>query len=396
LALAALWAGASGCRSASVGASGAAAPKGEAVVVRRPVEDVFLLTGELRAVRSSSIVTPRGDNLQIRWMVEDGTEVKEGERVVEFDASRLIQRIDEQRLRLRQAETARENQERSLVADDDRKRVAVEKAEIVVEKARIDADVPKDYRSAIEWRRVQATYQQAKAALEKARLDQQAFQTSSRSDLEVLRRTEEKARRDTEVAEKSLADMSVLAPKNGIFLINNFYNWGPEGPRKLQPGDTVWSGYGVAQIPDPSEMEVGALLSEVDHRAIRRGMKARCVLDTYPARVFEGRVEDVGAVAAEAAAGFGPVGTPAGFRVRISLARTDPVMRPGLSVRVEVVRGIWPTALTVPRRAVRFDKEKAEVVRKDLTGSRSIAVAACNAVDCVVETGLAEGDRVLY
>jgi HlyD family secretion protein len=395
LALAAFWAGASGCRSASGGASGADAPAGEAVVARRAVEDVFLLTGELRAVRSSSIVSPRGDELQIRWMVEDGTEVKEGERVIEFDASRLIQSIEEQRLRLRQAENARESQERTLVAEGDKKRVAVEKAEVEVEKARIDADVPKDYRSAVDWRKMQATYQQAKAVLEKARLDQEAFRISSRSDLEVLLRTEEKARRETDVALKSRAGMSVVAPKNGIFLISNFYNWGPEGPRKLQPGDTVWSGYGVAQIPDPSEMEVGALLSEVDHHAVARGMKARCILDTYPERVFEGRIEDVGVVAAEASQGFGPIGTPSGFAVRVSLAHTDAVMRPGLSVRVEVVRGAWPKALAVPRQAVRFEKETASVMKKGLAGSSAVAVKACTPVECVVESGLVEGDRVL-
>jgi multidrug efflux pump subunit AcrA (membrane-fusion protein) len=52
---------------------------------------VFLLTGDLRSVRSVSLVTPRGEGeLQIRWMVEDGSEVKEGERLVEFDAARTI------------------------------------------------------------------------------------------------------------------------------------------------------------------------------------------------------------------------------------------------------------------------------------------------------------------
>jgi hypothetical protein len=50
------------------------------------VEDVFILSGELSAVRSSSLTAPRGQEMQIRWMVEDGAEVKEGERVIEFDA----------------------------------------------------------------------------------------------------------------------------------------------------------------------------------------------------------------------------------------------------------------------------------------------------------------------
>jgi multidrug efflux pump subunit AcrA (membrane-fusion protein) len=381
------------CRAGSATNDGTAA--GEARAARRSVEDIFLLTGELRAVRASSIVTPRGNELQIRWMVEDGTEVKEGERVIEFDASRLIQSIDEQRLRLQEAENARTSQERTLVAEGDRRRVAVEKAEVECEKARIDAAVPKELRAAIEWRRVQGAFDEKKAALEKARLDQEAFRVSSRSDLEVLRRTEEKARREMEVAERSLTGMSVFAPKSGIFLVSNFpYGWGPEGPRKLQPGDTLFPGYPVAQIPDPSEMEVGAMLSQVDHGAIAPGMPVRCILDTDPQRVFKGRVEDVQAVASEASQGFGAVTTAAGFPVRVSLAQADPALRPGLSVRVEVVRRNWPEAVAVPRRAVRFEKDKAYIAKKGLNGWSPVSVTACTAVDCVVE-GLVEGDRVL-
>jgi len=382
------------CRAAS--GSSNETPAGEARVVRRPVEDVFLLTGELRAVRSVSIVTPRGEGeLQIRWMVDDGAEVAEGERVVEFDAARLIQNIEERRLKLRQAENERESRERTLAAEADRKRVAVDKAEVEAEKARLDAAVPRELQAAVEWRRLQSVLQEKQAALEKARLEREAFETSSRSDLEVLRRTEEKASREVAAAEKSLVGMSVQAPKSGIFLVGNFWQWGPEGPRKLQPGDTVWPGYPVASIPDPSEMEVGATLSEVDHGRIAAGLSARCILDTYPDRVFEGRIEEVGAVAAEPRRTFGPMGSRTGFPVRVSLAKTDPLMRPGLSVRVEVVRKAWAQALVVPRKAVRFDKEQPVVMKKGLTGSSPVRVAACSPVDCVVESGLAEGDRVL-
>jgi multidrug resistance efflux pump len=371
-------------------------PAGEARAVRRAVEDVFLLTGELRAIRSFSIVTPRGEGeLQIRWMGEAGTDIGEGDRVVEFDAARLIQNIEERRLRLRQAENERESRDRILQAEGDRKRVAVDKAEVEAEKARIDAAVPRDLRTAVEWRQMQALFQEKQAALEKARLDQEAFRTSSRSDLEVLRRTEEKARREMQAAEMSLESMSVRAPRSGIFLVGNFWQWGPEGPRKLQPGDTVWPGFPVASIPDPREMEVGATLSEVDHGRIAAGMKTRCVLDTYPDRTFEGRVEEVGAVAAEPRRMMGPGGGRTGFPVRVSLARTDPLMRPGLSVRVEVVRAAWPQAIAVPRKAVRFDKGQVVVMRKGLAGSSPVRVAACTAVECVVESGLAEGDRVL-
>src|SRR5512143_2735193 len=116
-------------------------------VVSRPVEDVFLLTGELGAVRSDSLVTPRGEGeLQIRWMAEDGAEVKQGERLVALDPTRTLQSIEERRLRLRQAEIDVESRQRQASAETDRKRVAVEKAEVEAEKARLDEAIPLEYR----------------------------------------------------------------------------------------------------------------------------------------------------------------------------------------------------------------------------------------------------------
>jgi multidrug resistance efflux pump len=369
--------------------------RGELRVVRKPVEDVFLLTGELRAVRSVSLNTPRGEGeLQIRWMAEDGAEVKEGDRLVEFDAARLIQTIEERRLKLRQAENDRESRERSGAAETERKRVAVEKAEVEADKARIDAVVPRELRPAVEWRKFQTTWQEKKAALEKARLEREAYAVSSRSEIATARATEDKARREVAAAERSLASMSLLAPRAGIFLVGNFWQWGPEGPRKLQPGDTVWAGYPVGTIPDPTEMEVQAALAESDHGRIAPGMKARCILDTYPDRVFEGRLEEVGSVARESGGrGWYASATKPGFPVRVSVTRTDPLMRPGLSVRVEVVRGAWERALSVPRGAVRFEKD-GPVARRGGGEVAKVRLSGCTPIECVLESGLAEGDRV--
>lgn len=383
----------SACQSGQAD-TGAAA---ELSVQSKPVEDVFLLTGELRAVRSFALASPRGgeNELQIRWMADDGADVKQGERLVEFDAARLIQTIEERRLKLRQAENDREARERSATAESERKRVAVDKAEVEAEKAKIDAAVPAELRAAVEWRKFQATWQEKKAALDKAKLEQRSYAVSARSDVASARAAEEKARRDVAAADKALASMSLVAPKDGIFLVGNFWMWGPEGPRKLQPGDTVWSGYPVGTIPDPSEMEVQVALAEADVGRIAPGMAARCVLDTYPDRVFAGRVEDVGSVSRESG-GRGPFAgaVKPGFPVRVSLAKSDPLMRPGLSVRVEVVRAAWPKALSVPRAAVRFEKQGA-VVRRPGGATAGVKLAACTPLECVVESGLAEGDRVL-
>jgi HlyD family secretion protein len=378
--------------------TGGGAPSTELRVEAKAVEDVFLLSGELRAVRSFPLTTPRGGEreMQIRWMVDDGAEVKQGDRIVEFDAARLIQTIEERRLKLRQAQNERESRERSAAAEGERKRVAVDKAEVEADKARLDAVVPAELRAAVEYRRFQATWQEKKAALDKAKLERDAYAVSSQAEIRTARAAEDKAQRDVAAAENALASMSLFAPRAGIFLVGNFWMWGPEGPRKLQPGDTVWSGFLVGTIPDPSEMEVQVSLAEADHGRIAVGMKARCILDTYPDRVFEGRVEDVGSVSRETTGrGVFALAFKPGFPVRVSLAKSDPLMRPGLSVRVEVVRGAWPKALSVPRGAVRFEKD-GPLVRRHGGGTTKVELATCTPLECVVESGLAEGDRVAF
>lgn len=373
----------------------ASSPPGGLRVERRSLEDVFILSGELRAVRSLSVVTPRTDGpVQIQWLAEDGTEVEEGGRLVEFDSSNLIQTMEERRLRLQQAVIDRESKERNAAAEAEKKRVAVEKAEVEAEKARIDAVVPREMRPAAEWRTFQGTWHENQAALEKARLDREAYVVASRSEIETARATEGKARRELAESERSLAGMSLLAPRAGIFLVGNFWQWGPEGPRKLQPGDRVWPAYPIGKIPDPTEMEVLATLAEADHGRVAPGMTARCILDTYPEQVFEGKVEDVGSIAAEGGRDWWTTSVKPGFPVRVSLRRTDPLMRPGLSVRVEIVRGEWTDVLVVPRGAIRFGEDGPRVRRAGVADSLPVSLATCTAVDCVVEEGLAEGDRV--
>jgi HlyD family secretion protein len=377
----------------SGGAEPRSGPERDDRVVRKAVEDVFILTGELAAVRSTTISTPRVRGaIQIAWLAEDGSEVREGDRLVDFDAANLVQTIEEKRLQLEQATIAREAAERNTRAEAEKKRVAVEKAQVEADKAEVDAVIPREMRAAAEWRKFQATWHEKQAALEKARLEQDAYVAASRSEIETAHANEEKTRRELIELERGLDSMSLMAPRDGLFFVGDFWQWGPEGPRKLQPGDRVWPAFPIGNIPDPSEMQVEAKLAEPDHGKIQPGMKARCILDTYPDRVFEGRVEDVGSVATQS----GPrwARSRPGFPVRVSLERTDPLMRPGLSVRVEVLRGSWDDALVVPRGAVRFAESGPLVRREGREDPVPVSLVACTPVECVVEEGLEEGDRV--
>src|SRR5438093_1548601 len=93
--------GTSSARSSSGGGdeSRAVASAGEASVRAGPVEDLFLMTGELRAVHSLDLVTPRSESwqVQIKWLADDGSVLHEGDRAIEFDNSQILQTIEEKK-----------------------------------------------------------------------------------------------------------------------------------------------------------------------------------------------------------------------------------------------------------------------------------------------------------
>ncbi len=360
----------------------------EARVARRDVEDVFLLTGEVRAVRSLEINTPQTSawQLQIKWLAEDGAEVQAGDPLVEFDNSSVTQNLEETRLRLTQAEIERAGRERTVGAEREKRRAAVALAETELEKARLDADVPQELLSRRDWHLKQTALHEREAQLEKARAELATFEATSRAERANSRLAYEKATRDLTQGEKTMGLLAVRASRAGFFLVApHWQRWAED--RKLQVGDSVWPGAVVASIPDLSELEVVALLPAVDEGAITAGAAARVVLDTYPERVFAGRVAQVATVAQEQS-------DRGGFDVRVALTQSDPrLLRPGMSVRVEVVRRRWVQALAVPRGAVLWREGRAWVLSPG-GREREVGLEACLPLECVVTAGLTEGERV--
>lgn len=354
----------------------------EASVRARPMEDVFLMTGELSAVQSLDLVTPRTEmwRVQIKWMAEDGSDVTEGDRVIEFDNTAIAQTIEEKRLSHIQSRITLESRRAALTAEREERSFGFEHARMEAEKARVQAAIPLDIQSKRDWQEKQAALRQAEAALEKARLELESFEIASKAEVENLEIARDKAGREIEAAQRTLELLAVKAPKAGIFVISE--NWNED--RKFQIGDTVWPGQTIASIPELNSMEAIPYLSDVDDGRISPGMAARCILDTYPDHVFHGKVAEVASIADKK-----------GFRVRVSLETSDAaLMRPGMSVRVEVVRRAWERALTIPRTAVLRRDGRTFVTKVGQSQPLEVRLAACTPTDCIIESGLAEGDGV--
>jgi HlyD family secretion protein len=360
--------------------AGAAGP---ALTARRgALRPRLLLTGELAAARALELKVPqtRSSQLQIRWMERDGTPVRAGQRVVDLDNSSFTSELEEKRSSASQAadELARKEAEAESAAAE--KAFLVEKYRAEAAKARLRANLPTDIIAAREVQERQLDLKRAETDLAKAEADLDAQRQESAAELKLQRIELEKSRREIREAEKAIAVLSLRAPRDGIVLTGE-HPW--EG-RKVEAGDSVWPGMTVATLPDLASLIVEADLSDVDDGRIAPGMAASCTLDAYLSETFRCRVAEIAPVARERSSSS----LRRYFPVRVTLDRLDRRMRPGMSVRVEVL-GPEVQGLIVPREALDFSGSPRALLADG--GAVPVRLGPCTAAECLVEGGIRDG-----
>jgi len=389
--------------AAACGTRAAAAPApepGELRVTRADLSERVLLTGQLVAERAERSIVPMTKiwQLSIRWLAEDGAAAKAGDRVVEFDNSVFVGEMAEKRLRLNQATLDLAEQRAIAAAAIAEKEFALAKEKLLLEKAALEAGLPRDFQPERDWQEKQLARERSEVAVRKAEVELAAQKKSSALELQVKEIEADKIRRDLEVAQEGIAALTLTATKAGILLVGE-HPW--EG-RKFQVGDVVQPGWTVVELPDLSAMRVEATLSDVDDGRVAVGAHATCTLDAHPDVPFTGTVREVAPVAQE----IGQQSLRRGFKVVIALERTDPErMRPGMSVKVEVRGAPIANALTAPRAALDFAAPAASRSERSPRGSEAwallaggervpVTLGACDAHRCVVTKGLGEGQAL--
>src|SRR5436190_6614441 len=147
------------------------APAAEDLRVRRGAfHGDIVLTGELRAGRGDELVVPRLPQWQtsIKWLITDGTEIKQGDRVVELVNSAFASNLEAKRQTVQQARQELQQKDAEWYADTLRKQIDAEKRRAEYDKAKLDAAVPKDVLSARDFQDRQMKFQRAEVELAKA------------------------------------------------------------------------------------------------------------------------------------------------------------------------------------------------------------------------------------
>jgi multidrug resistance efflux pump len=347
-----------------------------------------LLTGEVAPVSAVDLTAPQTDagQLTIRWLAEDGAAVKAGERVLEFDNSAFTTGLEQKRLAVTEAASVLRSFEDLSTLSLAVKEHELQQARIALDKAILMASVPADVIAVRTAQERQLAKTRAEVAVENAEAALRAERRATELELQVKKIDLAKARRAIEVTERTIDDLVLKAPRDGIVSIGS-HPW--EG-RRFQVGDVVWPGFRIANLPDYGKpMEVRAELSDVDDGRVTAGMKGACTLDAYPGEAQACAVETIAPVAGNKSR----ESLRRAFAVKLSLERSDPQrMRPGMSVEVDLAGPPIAGALVVPRGAVVLGEPPR--VRLDGGELREVTLGACDAQRCAIERGVTEGESV--
>jgi HlyD family secretion protein len=266
----------------------------------------------------------------VRWLAEDGALVHKGDKVVELDAAALADTREEKRLAVLRADNDLADATAQATATRMDKQMEVARKQADLDKAAVAASAPADLLSRWDYQQKQLTLTQSRDALAKATEELAAQQRIGRLDQNVRELERERAERELAALLHQVEQLTLRAPRDGLvqIAVNRFTR------RKFLVGDQLFSGLTVASLPDLSQLQVRARLSDVDEGTVKPGMAAECTLDAYPDKQWRGSVSYVSPVARaegkDAARRF--------FDVVVALDRMSPdLMRPGMSVRVEVL-----------------------------------------------------------
>lgn len=361
-----------------------------ATVTQGPFDVILAVPGELEAVNSVSITAPDlGRTIKITSIAEEGSRVSEGDVVVEFDQNELLDDLEQAEAKLEVAQTKIAQQKTQLdvrMADLENN---VVKAELALERAQMRVSesetVPLvDRESAkIDVRESQLSLDSSRATLEQERLQAQA-------ELQLLELEVRQEELKVQRARERLAKATATAPADGLVILADIWKGGSMG--RVQAGDTVWRGSALMSLPDLSEMQVKSWVHEVDAGKVAVGQPVSIVIDAHPDPAWQAEVSKV----ADLAVKRDGSDVVKHVKIEASLAETAETMKPGMTVRAEILVDHLDEALSIPQEAVFVQGERTYVYREAFRGFDDIDVTLGirNDTHVVVESGLEAGDVV--
>lgn len=361
-------------------------------VQRAEFLDALEFRGEVKAMRSVTVAAPPDiGSLQIVKIVTDGAQVKQGDVVVEFDASKTRQDLDQDRSVVKSADAQIEQSRAAGKLTEEEDTTALMKARYDVESAKLDAS-KSEIVSKIDGAEAELKVKDAEQDLRQAEAKLKSDQAKNTATIDGYRHASAKARFDEQRAERALNSMQVKAPSAGSVSLVSIWHDGSEGPFKA--GERAWSGASIAELPDASSLRIAAHVDETERGKLALAKAVTVQLDAINDRQFTGKIERIGTIATTDFSAGWPF--PRNFKLDIAIDQNDPRFRPGMTAQITAIIDRIPNAISIPVQASFMKSGHTVVYVWD--GSkfkeRAVQIERRSRDRALISSGLAPGDRI--
>jgi RND family efflux transporter MFP subunit len=351
--------------------------------------------GEIRPVRSVVLTAPSsGSDLQIIDLAANGSTVKAGDVVIQFDTSAPQRTFDQRNSELQQAHA-----EVAKVEAEARRRIQTAEASLVelrsaAERARLDLG-RRELVSKVEAEKLELALSDAeqRVTAQAARLEGEKRATAA--ELAIVRLKRDEAASDVADTQRIINSLSMRSPTDGqISLMPNFRNaqFSRTAP-EFRRGDRAWFGAAIAELPDLSTVRMTCRVDEADRARVPAEARVRVRIDAVPDRELPGRIDQISIVAKPDFTSFPPVRN---FDISVAMSETDKRIRSGMSATAIIELDELPNVIVVPDTAV-FTRDGAAVVYVVDGGAvepRTVTVAKRSRDRVAISGGLAPGERI--
>jgi HlyD family secretion protein len=354
--------------------------------------DSLQLRGQVKSLTSVSIVAPaEAGDLQILKISADGSPVKQGETIVEFDKTKTEQDLEQFRSTLKSADAEIEQARAQAHLTEEEDVTAVAKAKYDVEAAKLDAS-KREIVSKIEGGEANLKVSDAEQELNQMEEKLKSDQAVNQATIESKSQASKKAAYDVGRAERALTKMILRAPSAGTVSLVSL--WHPDGEAPFKAGDRAWPGAPIAELPDTSELRLSARVDETERGRLAVKPEVTAQVDGVPDQQFTGTIEKISTIATSDFSSGWPF--PRNFDLEITIKQMDARLKPGMTAQLTVIVDKVPNALSIPVQAS-FQKS-GETVAYRWTGSKfqehTIGVGRRSGDRILISSGLREGDRI--
>lgn len=313
-------------------------------------------SGDVSARHSVTVRAPLewGGDLLIVEMVPEGTLVEAGDFLLRFDAGFLEKELSDAEAHFE----AKRAERRAALAEQESRRLQQENAVTTAKLSRNLAELQiEELKYESENRRADAELRLKKALVSLEEAETKLRAQAVLDSLQLAKIDVEMANLETLHAtmKSRIAALTLTAPEPGLVLHADARREGQTV--KVRVGDKIRPRGQVMEIPDPSSMQVRFLVHEIDRHRVEIGMPVRMVLEAAPEREFSGEITGIARLATPRV----EEGRVRGFEVFAQLEGRDPLLRPGMSARVEVELERLEDRILVPLAAV-FERDARTVV----------------------------------